>query len=458
MSLLQIIMANYNTVYIDERTGSYFNRGSAINTTSKESTPLLIKNGAVVSSTAYYKTGSLSIGVRDYTIISKGAVCSEHSGTGEIRPLTLNGSKLRTYIDGSNFDSTVDLDLNEKSVVAVSADRSGNAKFFHNGVITGTAVDVSSKELSNAAPAVYTHEGSGNLTKAGYLLIIVDIALDETQIQRLTAELERGIPDQRASSKVITYEYLGDVDIANELLDGDMELTGTANWLGAGSPFLTKQVSDLAYSTQCLRITINAVAGSYAYQNKLVVGRKYRVRGYARSDGAVNVPEVRCGASLWTGVASTSWQFFDIVFTADQVYLRLFCNASVGYVEFDLVAVREVGKAYFKINYKAELEAIANETTVSSGFLENTGIRVDSGSFKITTTETNKIIRKNVECVTDGSLYFPLMSSSVAGVNRYIDDVLVSTDLTTARTIPMTAGQVLIYASEDDKLSLYQEA
>jgi hypothetical protein len=84
--------------------------------------------------------------------------------------LILNGSKLRTYIDLANFDSTVDLNLTEDSVIAVSADRSGNAKFFHNGVITGSAVDISAKVDSNAAPAVYTNEGQVNLLRLVFCL------------------------------------------------------------------------------------------------------------------------------------------------------------------------------------------------------------------------------------------------------------------------------------------------
>lgn len=109
------------------------------------------------------------------------------------------------------------------------------------------------------------------------------------------------------------------------------------------------------------------------------------------------------------------------------------------------------------INFKGELGAIANEVTIASGYLENTGVRILSGSFKMVTEINSGRIEKVIQYVTNGSLYFPQMSSSVSGVSRCIDGTIIKTDLATARTITLTAGQDLVYASENELRSLYQE-
>lgn len=339
--------------------------------------------------------------------------------------------------------------------IAVTA-KNGIVNYYFNGLFVG------SDDYTPDTFALGSFNINGNTSNnpiAGTHLynIAYDKALSATEISILTSELEQ-VPDQRVSSKAIASEYPQDINAANEIADGDMEAAGVTAWIAGNSAVLSKQPNGLFNSYRILRIYRAANFGT-AYQNVLTIGLTYRVRGYTRSDG-ISTGSVFVGTVTgFTSTISTDWQYFDFISTANQVFFQLKKNSLVdSYVEFDHVSVQEVGKTYLKLLFKGELAAIANEATISSGFLENLDARIISGSFKVTTTKVNGLLRKNIVCVTNGSLYFNKMNSSVSGVSRYIDGVHVTTDLAAARTISLTAGQVLIYASEDERLSLYQEA
>ncbi len=127
------------------------------------------------------------------------------------------------------------------------------------------------------------------------------------------------------------------------LVDGDMEKVGVgAEWLSV-SANLTKESGAAEDGSQVLRVTGTAPNG-FAYQSKLVAGRKYRVKGWVRSDG-VAVPSVQIySGTVWTGTnAHTNWQRFDEIFdNPSQVYFKLALDVSGQYVEFDDVFVTQL--------------------------------------------------------------------------------------------------------------------
>jgi hypothetical protein len=120
------------------------------------------------------------------------------------------------------------------------------------------------------------------------------------------------------------------------------------------------------------------------------------------------------------------------------------------------------GSSAGEIYFKGELGIRANEYTIAAGFIENTGASVLSGSFKVVTESNSGKLEKVIECVTNGSLFIPQAAAALTGWRRYINSgvgyVPVVTDLLTARTIALTAGQKLIWASENESRSLYQMA
>lgn len=127
----------------------------------------------------------------------------------------------------------------------------------------------------------------------------------------------------------------------NVVTDGDMEAVGTASWTVYGSATLSKETPGYA-GNQKLRIVRNGGVGG-ASQVCLTSGKRYRVRGYAKSDG-VEIPIVGDGngiSNYWTGVnTTTDWQYFDVIITAYHASLFVAKNTSgSGYVEFDNIEV-----------------------------------------------------------------------------------------------------------------------
>ena len=108
-------------------------------------------------------------------------------------------------------------------------------------------------------------------------------------------------------------------------------------------------------------------------------------------------------------------------------------------------------------NFKGELHALANERTLTSGQLENTPLRIDSGSHKMKTGTLSGSETRDIECVSSGDLFLTGRTLPLTGWSRYIDGVLDVTDLSVANTISLTTGQVLTYACKDTTKSLHNK-
>ncbi len=128
------------------------------------------------------------------------------------------------------------------------------------------------------------------------------------------------------------------------LQDSNMEASGTSYYSALNSTILSKDTSNPHGGTQALRTTYNGTTVG-ALRSIFVVGKTYRITGYARGDGTA-IPRVGDAAlaTAFIGTSSSSWQFFDIIRVVTNVNLALYCSASSGsqYCEFDDVSVTEV--------------------------------------------------------------------------------------------------------------------
>ena len=127
----------------------------------------------------------------------------------------------------------------------------------------------------------------------------------------------------------------------NEIVDADMEASGTDNWTSSNST-LSKETNNPHGGSRLLRITSINTNIPLAYQNSLVNGRKYRVTGWAKGDGTL-MPELTLGGLVFQGSTSTSWQKINVVGTASSVNMALRANtgSNSNYVEFDDIKVEE---------------------------------------------------------------------------------------------------------------------
>jgi len=133
------------------------------------------------------------------------------------------------------------------------------------------------------------------------------------------------------------------------LADGDMEKSGTDDWiqyLGRGTA--TKVPGGRTDGKQALRITADSSTFGDFYQTILTGGKTYRVTGWARGDG-VRKPILAKTASpvyIFTGTASTEWQRVDVVFTANgatDTKLRFYIDGGEDHwAEFDDMIVVEL--------------------------------------------------------------------------------------------------------------------
>lgn len=133
--------------------------------------------------------------------------------------------------------------------------------------------------------------------------------------------------------------------LVNKLVDGDMEAADTSAY-GSVRATLSKRTTSPHGGTKVLRVASNNTGATpRANQTILVIGKRYQATGYARSDGtATNTPKVGDNAilNIWNGTVSTSWQYFDFIWTAGSTNFTLSStldSASGAYCEFDDVMV-----------------------------------------------------------------------------------------------------------------------
>lgn len=131
---------------------------------------------------------------------------------------------------------------------------------------------------------------------------------------------------------------------SEELTDGDMEAAGVGAWTVANSATLTKETINPHAGSQVLRIARNGVNNPGTEQSVLTVGKRYRARSFARSDGNATPIVRQGGTTYFTGSASTAWQESDFEFTAvalTHITYRAETSTGAEFVELDDVSVTE---------------------------------------------------------------------------------------------------------------------
>jgi len=114
---------------------------------------------------------------------------------------------------------------------------------------------------------------------------------------------------------------------------------GTSAWTpGSSNATLTKSTASPHSGKYALRAAWGS--GTYVYASGgdiFTPGKKYRMTGWVRSDGAA-IPTINMsgGQNIWTGTADTSWQKIDVTFTPlyGALYLLYYAN-SAAWVEWD---------------------------------------------------------------------------------------------------------------------------
>jgi hypothetical protein len=164
---------------------------------------------------------------------------------------------------------------------------------------------------------------------------------------------------------------------AIEVID---ETEACAAWTSGLNAILSKGSTSPYEGQQVLRVEYGGSNNPYAYQSILTIGKTYRIRGRARSDGTFSPAVGNYVVGIWSGNTSTSWQTFEEVFVAQDAIINFNCYATAaGYCEFDAIEVID------------ETDSVAAWTAGSSAILskETTGAYEKSQWMKITYNGTS---------------------------------------------------------------------
>jgi hypothetical protein len=246
--------------------------------------------------------------------------------------------------DGIGSSPTnVSVDDLEYTSIALSGTDGATAECYGNGNSLGAGGG--SLDLSNTAAADITlsnlYTGSSQCRTPVQVYAVFPTALTAAQQSMLHYLFERTVwPSVGAEHAAV------DTQVPyNLLIDGDMESVGIGDWTVVGGT-MTKETSDLIAGTQCGRLT-GVGGGVFVYNTfrRGVIGRTYRVRGYARGDGIATYPRINNAAvtlNYWIGTIANTWQRFDFTVVCDHPIVALFYSVIAGYAEFDEVSITDV--------------------------------------------------------------------------------------------------------------------
>lgn len=398
--------------------------------------------------------GSIIVLADNYIQNGVGVYVAKRDGGGVNYQYQRTASQLQLY-DGT-YVRTIAEDMAGKRYSAINFNGSeipvGHADL-------GTPVNYSGVAAvsTDDAPIEIGNYSSGNQFRGVMqAVLIVNRKLTATEHSQLYGQLSA----MGAPTKVVS--HLKDFD-PNELVDGDMEAVGTAAWSAGGGASLSKDETGARHGLRWLKVSKATTGFGYAHQTPFTVGKRYLVRGYARGDGVIAPVIYGSGAALiWAGVASTTWQYFEIEHTAVFVRLDLASLfASAGYVGFDDIQVTEIGKGYPPVLTHSDWGANESDSAVTSGFIENTPFEALTGSFKVITDTLGGEEIKAFECISTGTIQFPFWGDgSDSGWTGYEDTgagYTLTTLSLTALVYSMTTGDKLAISDRAGNLSVRKE-
>ena len=200
----------------------------------------------------------------------------------------------------------------------------------------------------------------------------------------------------------------------NSVADGMMKKSGTDDWIVDGVGGVLSKVSDPERG-QVLAVYSGAGNITYAYQYNIGVGY-YRLRGWLKGDSANGgIARIKVGGTWMTGSNATDdWQMIDEVIynpSAANVPFKMGQTAATTsyayYSDIECIKLNSNNENDFAsprayiADGKGWNESVAN---VTSGDLENTDFKVQSGTWKVVDVDS---FNKQIKCIVAGRASIP---------------------------------------------------
>ena len=198
------------------------------------------------------------------------------------------------------------------------------------------------------------------------------------------------------SDSLLWLEFGGQYDYTsqtNVVVDSDMEATTTVAWTAISDSVISKQTTSPLSGIRCLRVASAVNANPYCTQTCMVLGSKYVVSGWFRSDGA-KTPRVGfvgpTGNINGDGTTSTSWQYFSISGICNDATVGIYLQSvgsGAGYCEFDNVTVYKVIRVIDNLAQRADAPKTVTcgngvtSTTFPTQLAEKRGVSFDGGDY-----------------------------------------------------------------------------
>ena len=466
MSLLQnLINENKIYFYSDFRKGSYIEE-TGKDVTVHSSTYLNNKGMCVapgVTNTYTLTRGSeADIGTKDFTVLTRFRTSNNGTAraavglglgtaTNNCMPFLVDnltdgiGIKFGT----SYFWSADVIASNITTNYAITCDRDGDATYFKEGIKKETN-DISARVGADIVQANYSVGSLGNnnwgLNGLVEYALLIDGCLTETEVAQLTAELENRQFPKIVTSKAFTradgyvfdgttdfgtitepiyvdytkdfsYEYYWKVGSPSAIksLFGSVIVPGEdyygSDYFGQSESSFCFKIYDLTVGVvQSINMTYNFIEDatykmmcSYDATTKILTGTRINLdTGVDNKTATVDLTGNNFYFKLnLLGQRGSSDRLMD-----GNVYdLQLTTDGKTHYVTRDAIMnTPKPTHIYVKddVAFKTDWGVTANNTAITSGFIENTPFEVQSGSFKVIDDTYNGKSVKAIECVTDG--------------------------------------------------------
>jgi hypothetical protein len=424
--------------------------------------------------------------------------------SGYILYITPAGALKTRNSGGFTPDTTATINYNEDVVVGFTVSGT-TVNFYVNGLFVESETIASGTfnvdRLFNGGVASSSYRADGLIES----VVIFDKALTAAEIAVLTSELNESIPDQEVASKVIdktdkSYGFNGSSSFA--ALSSALTLRYDKDWNiefffkpeGIGDDMVLMGSTPVASGYVCrfepvskrdiYPIFDGVASTNVSFSSEFSNGNTYKiVIDYESSTQTGDITRINLstGESETLNADYTALGNFSLALdlfgkrggnnrylngllssvkiTIDGTVTRFFDSDYGALTPTDITVQR--GFDIVDFHLKGEMHALANERTITSGFLENTGLIVDSGSFKIITETVFSTTCKVIECVTNGELLVPTTDESTANwkgwINTGVSYALNTGFLPRAKVIRLNAGNKLIWSSENHLYDLYQE-
>jgi hypothetical protein len=368
--------------------------------------------------------------------------------SGYILYITPAGALKTRNSGGFTPDTTATINYNEDVVVGFTVSGT-TVNFYVNGLFVESETIASGTfnvdRLFNGGVASSSYRADGLIES----VVIFDKALTASEVAVITSELNESIPDQEVASKSYNlwkfaakangstqwldtgikgytsgaleffFEFNGDI-LSSEMVAGSDQSDPDRFYFGVVSGFL-----GMGYGTQSwltiqgtTRLTkgIHKVRYEFGTTNKIFLNDILEYSG--ASAGSPNTStNIAIFAGDTAGGTASPYKIWNMKFensSGDLVGLYPFQGNFNDYsgnknnatqAGSSDVVFQTVNHYEKELSFKGEMHALANERTISSGFLENTGWSIQAGSAKVVTENKDSVSCRILENVSSGTIY-----------------------------------------------------